>query len=132
MKYFIVKPSTEDIEAGIFPPTLRSRRRQLGHTQREVGAYLGVSDSQYSRIERGDTDLPARLLVRLCRLFCVSADTMLGLDYDATARLQQPMRHADPADALYISKLESAVRLAHERQKAREAKNYNAASESAE
>lgn len=44
---------------------LRARRRHLGKSQLEVGLQVGMGQSQYGKIERGEIDVRFRTLVRL-------------------------------------------------------------------
>lgn len=47
-------------------------------TQEEIAAYLGTSQTMYSRYERGSNELPVRYLMKLCDFYKVSADYLLG------------------------------------------------------
>ena len=53
----------------------------------EVAELLGTTQTMYSRYERGAVDLPVRHLRKLCRIFKVSADYLLGF-----TRFQSPYR----------------------------------------
>ena len=44
---------------------------------------LGTSQTMYARYERGANELPIRHLIKLCALYGVSADYILGLTEDA-------------------------------------------------
>ena len=48
-------------------------------TQKEVATALGTSQTMYARYERGANELPIRHLIKLCKLYGVSADYILGL-----------------------------------------------------
>lgn len=57
---------------------LRNLREDHDMTQAEVAAYLGTSQTMYSRYERGSNELPVRYLMQLCDFYKVSADYLLG------------------------------------------------------
>lgn len=48
-------------------------------TQQQVAEFLGTSQTMYARYERGANELPIRHLIRLCALYRVSADYILGI-----------------------------------------------------
>lgn len=58
---------------------LRALREDNDLTQEQVARVLGTSQTMYARYERGANELPIRHLVTLCRLYNVSADSILGL-----------------------------------------------------
>jgi transcriptional regulator with XRE-family HTH domain len=59
---------------------LLARRQALGRTQEAVGLEVGMSQSQYSRIERGEVNLKFRTLVRIARALEIApADLLHGL-----------------------------------------------------
>lgn len=47
-------------------------------TQKMVATYLGTSQTMYARYERSASELPIRHLLKLCDLYGVSADYILG------------------------------------------------------
>lgn len=47
-------------------------------TQSQVAEYLGTSQTMYARYEREASELPVRHLLKLCELYGVSADYILG------------------------------------------------------
>ena len=47
---------------------LERRRVQSGYTQKEISKLLGITQSQYSRIEKGDSD-PNKHLKKLSEIF---------------------------------------------------------------
>ncbi len=59
---------------------MRDLREDADLTQQQVADYLGTSQTMYARYERGANELPVRHLEKLCRLYEVSADHLLGLD----------------------------------------------------
>ena len=56
---------------------LRARREALGRTQEAVGLEVGMSQSQYSRIEAGQVDLQFRTLDRVARALEISLSDLL-------------------------------------------------------
>lgn len=61
---------------------LKDRREQLGMTQRQVAALLGIAQPMYQRFEKGIFECSYSQLAAICKLFDLSADFLLGLtDY---------------------------------------------------
>ena len=58
---------------------LRDLREDNDMTQEAVAKYLGTSQTMYARYERRASELPLRHFVKLCQLYKVSADNLLGL-----------------------------------------------------
>ena len=58
---------------------LRGLREDNDLTQQQVAEYLGTSQTMYARYERGANELPLRHLKRLCELYNVSSDYLLGI-----------------------------------------------------
>ena len=54
-------------------------REDADYTQEYVAKYLGTSQTMYARYERGANELPIRHLIKLCELYNVSSDYILGL-----------------------------------------------------
>ena len=48
-------------------------------TQQQVAEYLMCNRRVYARYERGIREIPVSMLIRLCKLYKVSADYILGL-----------------------------------------------------
>lgn len=59
---------------------IRDLREDSDRTQSEVAAYLGTSQTMYARYERGANEMPIRHLIKLCILYNVSADYILGIE----------------------------------------------------
>ena len=59
---------------------IRELRAEQGLTQQQLGELLGVSQFSVSKYEREALDLNTDTLIRLCGIFGVSADSLLGLD----------------------------------------------------
>ncbi len=58
---------------------MRNLREDHDYTQAYVAHYLNTSQTMYARYERGANELPIHHLIRLCELYQVSADYLLGL-----------------------------------------------------
>lgn len=58
---------------------IRNLREDSDYTQEYVANYLGTSQTMYARYERGANELPLHHLVKLCKLYDVSSDYILGL-----------------------------------------------------
>lgn len=56
-------------------------------TMKQVSDALGLERTRYLKWEHGDAVPSLDMLVRLCRLFDVSADYLLGIDDESEARL---------------------------------------------
>ncbi|MBE6813861.1 MAG: helix-turn-helix transcriptional regulator [Ruminococcaceae bacterium] len=59
---------------------IRDLREDSDMTQQEVADYLGTSQTMYARYERGANELPIRHLIKLCELYNVSSDYILGIE----------------------------------------------------
>lgn len=59
---------------------IRDLREDADLTQKQVAERLGTSQTMYARYERGANELPLRHLIRLCQLYNVSADYILGTE----------------------------------------------------
>lgn len=60
---------------------LRLIRKQNGFTQEQLGSLLGVSKSEISCYENGVRVPPLETIVNLTRIFGVSTDYLLNVDY---------------------------------------------------
>ncbi len=54
-------------------------RKECGITQVELAKTLGVTQSMVSRIEKGELRLNGEVIIKLAKLFKISADELLGL-----------------------------------------------------
>ncbi|MBO4701713.1 MAG: helix-turn-helix transcriptional regulator [Lachnospiraceae bacterium] len=59
---------------------MRDLREDSDLTQEFVANYLGTSQTMYARYERGANEIPVRHIIKLCELYNVSADYLLGLN----------------------------------------------------
>ena len=64
--------------------TLRNLREDSDYTQEYVALVLGTSQTMYARYERGANELPIRHFIKLCKLYGVSADYVLGFKLQKT------------------------------------------------
>lgn len=79
-----------------FNETLKNIRRNQGLTQRDVYTRLGVSPNCYASWEQGRTQPDIESLKKLCVIFDVSADWLLGLDDPAEAdRIKNALKPDD-------------------------------------
>ena len=58
---------------------IRDLREDADLTQQQVATVLGTSQTMYARYERGANELHIHHLIKLCSLYNVSADYILGL-----------------------------------------------------
>ncbi len=58
---------------------MKDLREDEKYTQQYVADYLGIGRTMYRRYETGETEIPTRHLRKLCLLYAVSADSILGL-----------------------------------------------------
>jgi transcriptional regulator with XRE-family HTH domain len=58
---------------------LKECRKNVNMTQREVAKILAMTQQQYSRFENGIYELNYDQIVKLCQLFGVSSDYILGI-----------------------------------------------------
>lgn len=61
---------------------IRELREDNDKTQREIADLLGTSQTMYARYERAANELPIRHLIALCKYYQVSADYILGTDFN--------------------------------------------------
>ena len=65
-----------------FQDRLRALREDNDLSQEVVARFLGTSQTMYSQYERGVYEMPMRHIVRICTLYNVSADFLLGTEVD--------------------------------------------------
>ena len=58
---------------------IRNVREDHDYTQLQIGKYLNKSQQGYNHIEAGRAELKIDDLIRLCLLYNLSADYMIGL-----------------------------------------------------
>ena len=62
-------------------------RKEYGMKQLALAEALGVQQQTVSRYETGDRDLDTATIARLCEIFSVTADYLLGLSTQRTAQI---------------------------------------------
>ena len=63
-----------------FNERLKMIRLENGMTQKDVYEKLNVSANGYASYEQGRTEPSVQTLIKLCKIFDVSADYLLGLE----------------------------------------------------
>lgn len=58
---------------------IRDLREDKDLTQSEIADFLEMQQTQYSRYERGDRELPMHLFIKLAKYYNVSLDYIAGL-----------------------------------------------------
>lgn len=58
---------------------LRQLRQEMKLTQDQLAQFPGTAQTVYARYERGANELPIHHLLKLCSLYNVSSDYILGL-----------------------------------------------------
>ena len=66
-------------EYGGVGPRIRALRLEKNMTQRQLAAYLHITQPQYFRYEQGYRDIPTDLLIALAKKYQTSTDYILGL-----------------------------------------------------
>ena len=64
----------------IFCDNLKSARKGLGITQKQIAEKLGVVESCYANWEQGRTEPSVAMLRKISKEFRVSIDELLGLE----------------------------------------------------
>lgn len=62
--------------------SLKLLRAQKKLSQSQVAEFIGVSRQMYIKYENGETELAASSITKLCELYNVSADVILGIQSD--------------------------------------------------
>lgn len=57
---------------------LKKLRKENGYTQQQVSEYLGITQSNLSKIENGERNFNMTLLDKLCLLYNCSPEYLLG------------------------------------------------------
>lgn len=58
---------------------LKDLREDRDLEQTEIAKILNTTQPQYSRYERGEREIPIRQLIKLCKLYNVTLDYIIGL-----------------------------------------------------
>jgi len=57
---------------------MKDLREDNDLTQKQIAKVLNIKHQQYSRYEKGDTELPIHYLIQLADFYHVSTDYLLG------------------------------------------------------
>lgn len=60
-------------------PRIRDLREDKDLTQENLSSLLNISQTTYSRYEKGILDIPSQSLIKLARYYSTSIDYLLGL-----------------------------------------------------
>ena len=60
-------------------PRIRDLREDTDMNQTEFAKLLGMSQTGYSKYERGENDIPTEVLIQLAKIHKTSVDYLLGL-----------------------------------------------------
>lgn len=64
--------------------SLKLLRAQKKLSQSQVAEFIGVSRQMYIKYENGETELAASSITKLCELYNVSADIILGIQSESS------------------------------------------------
>ncbi|MFR1554136.1 MAG: helix-turn-helix domain-containing protein [Coriobacteriales bacterium] len=70
-----------------FREILKSVRKERGMTQKDVYERLNISPNGYASWEQGRTEPDIKSIKKLCKIFDVSADYLLGLEDEMGTKL---------------------------------------------
>ena len=63
-------------------PRLKDAREDSDNRQQDIADLLGIHRTMYRRYEIGETDIPARHLIKLANYYKTSVDYLLGRTND--------------------------------------------------
>lgn len=66
-------------EAKIVGNNLKEARKAAGYTQQQVAEIMLMTQQQYSRFENGVFELNYGQIIKLCKLYDVSASDLFGI-----------------------------------------------------
>lgn len=94
-------------------------RKRNKLTQKELCNKIGVVLTTYSGYEKGKHDIPTEVIARICRLFDISSDYIIGLSENPKGRFAEDtdkIKEAEKQDDLRerIEALEKALKLLSE------------------
>ncbi len=70
----------------IFANRLKSLRVEKNITQKQIAKQLGISETGYAGYEQGYREPDFNTLIKLCNLFNVTSDYLLGLEEEDGSR----------------------------------------------
>jgi len=87
-----------------YKQNLKSLRQDHAMTQAEVAQLIGTTQQQYSRYEKGSSEIPTRVLATLAEHFGLTTDYLLGISYSRDgADMQNEALTSDHTIGLLIS-----------------------------
>ncbi|MGN0452932.1 MAG: helix-turn-helix domain-containing protein [Ruminococcus sp.] len=64
----------------LYTENLKKLRKANSYSQADIAFILGIRQEQYSKYESGVRELPIHILIKLCKIYRVSSDYILGLE----------------------------------------------------
>ena len=58
---------------------LKESRKAAGYTQAQIAEILNMTQQQYSRFENGKFELNYSQIIKICKLYDISADYLFGI-----------------------------------------------------
>lgn len=83
---------------------LNKLRRENGYTQEQVANYLGITQSNLSKIENGERNFNMTLLDKLCLLYNCSPEYLLG-ETDFYEKSTMAFRSDEKVDLEVVAKM---------------------------
>ena len=83
---------------------LYTLRRENGYTQEQVSKYLGITQSNLSKIENGERNFNMTLLDKLCLLYNCSPEYLLG-ETDSHEKSSIAFRSDEKVDLNVVAKM---------------------------
>ena len=87
---------------------IKDKRLKLGLTQEKVAEELGIDDSFYSRVERGERILSVETLVKISDFYDLSLDYLLldstqgGTDDKLIIEIENIFRDKSPSQTVFL------------------------------
>lgn len=75
--------------------SLKLLRTQKKLSQNQVAEFLGVSRQMYIKYENGENELSASLIKKLCELYDVSSDSLLGIQLSPPKYIYHSLNQLD-------------------------------------
>ncbi len=73
---------------------IRNLREDHDLTQKQIAKMLNCSQQVYSNYELGQRDIPTDILIKICKIYDVSADYILGLSNDTPIKKRKDENNA--------------------------------------
>ncbi len=83
---------------------LNELRRKNGYTQQQVSDYLGITQSNLSKIENGERNFNMTLLDKLCLLYNCTPEYLLG-ETDIYVKSRIAFRSDEKVDLSVVAKM---------------------------